>query len=54
MISEEHRHRSGTISCIPLHLNMHFSTQGFFPRRLRRWGSTGSWVNDDFFFLNSK
>lgn len=34
------RQRSGTISCIPLHL--HFSTHGLF--RLRKWGSTGSWV----------
>lgn len=31
---------STSYSCIPLH----FSTHGLFGRRLRRWGSTGSWV----------
>ncbi|KAK0089315.1 hypothetical protein PV325_008070 [Microctonus aethiopoides] len=30
---------SNSYSCIPLH----FSTHGLFGRRLRRWGSTGSW-----------
>lgn len=30
----------GSMSCIPLH----FSTGGRFGRKLRRWGSTGSWV----------
>lgn len=48
VITAEHRHKSGTISCIPMHLNINFSAQTLFPRKLRRWGSTGSWVN---FFL---
>lgn len=49
------RHRDhtwdfGSMSCIPLH----FSSHGLFGRRLRRWGSTGSWVrkklkNDSYF-----
>ncbi|CAG9817323.1 unnamed protein product, partial [Phaedon cochleariae] len=43
LISPAHRNKSGTISCIPMHLNISFSAHGFFPRRLRRWGSTGSW-----------
>lgn len=45
-LSNEHRVRSGTVSCIPLQLNLHFSGHGFW--RLRRWGSAGSWVNKVF------
>lgn len=45
-LSNEHRVRSGTVSCIPLQLNLHFSGHGFW--RLRRWGSAGSWVNNFF------
>ncbi|KAJ3642100.1 hypothetical protein Zmor_024914 [Zophobas morio] len=41
-LTPQHRSKSGTVSCIPLQL--HFSAHAFFPRRLRRWGSTGSWV----------
>ncbi|KAK9889819.1 hypothetical protein WA026_007187 [Henosepilachna vigintioctopunctata] len=41
VLNDSHRNKSGTVSCIPLQL--HFSAHGFFPRKLRRWGSTGSW-----------
>lgn len=38
--NRDHSWDFGSMSCIPLH----FSTHGLFGRRLRRWGSTGSWV----------
>lgn len=44
MLNQSHRSKSGTVSCIPLHVNLHLSTLGIFPRKLKRWGSTGSWV----------